>query len=117
MDGGLRRIVRARSVNPMRWYIIASANFHCFIWSKHTPAYPRTYVAGTDRLDPQYLERPDDLSETDRIRYFDPIELTDGTGGLAEWVLPYVPANAAPYSTVNLLRPRVLTGSTADKWD
>ena len=34
----LRRIVRARSLNPMRWYVIASANFHCFIWSSETPS-------------------------------------------------------------------------------
>ena len=76
----LRRLVRARSLNPVRWYIIASANFHCFIWSSETPSAPRTYVAGDDTLDPQYFERPDDLSEADRVRYFDPVTLTDGDG-------------------------------------
>jgi len=86
----LRRIVHARSLNPVRWYIIASANFHCFIWSNHTPSRPRTYVAGSDTLDPQYFERPDDLSEADRVRYFDPVELTDADGGPAEWLQPYV---------------------------
>ena len=84
----LRRIVRARSLNPMRWYIIASANFHCFIWSSETPSQARTYVAGDDTLDPQYFERPDDLSEADRIRYFDPVKLTDASGQPAEWLLP-----------------------------
>ena len=92
----LRRIVRARSLNPMRWYIIASANFHCFIWSSGTPSQARTYVAGDDTLDPQYFERPDDLSEVDRIRYFDPVELTDASGRAAEWLLPYVPTVGAP---------------------
>jgi len=87
----LRRIVRARSLNPMRWYIIASANFHCFIWSRATPSQPRTYVAGSDTLDPQYFERPHDLTEEDRIRYFDPVELTDAYGRPAEWLLPFVP--------------------------
>jgi len=87
----LRRIVRARSLNPMRWYIIASANFHCFIWSSETPSQPRTYVAGSDTLDPQYFERPDDLSEADRARYFDPVELTDAKGQPAEWLKPYIP--------------------------
>ena len=43
-------------------------------------------------LDPQYFERPPDLSEADRIRYFDPIQLTDASGRPAEWLLPYVPA-------------------------
>jgi hopanoid C-2 methylase len=90
----LRRIVRARSLNPMRWYIIASANFHCFIWSSETPSQARTYVAGSDTLDPQYFERPHDLSEADRIRYFDPVELTDAGGQPAEWLLPYVPVAA-----------------------
>ncbi len=92
----LRRIVRARSLNPIRWYVIASANFHCFIWSSATPSQARTYVAGSDTLDPQYFERPDDLSEADRIRYFDPITLTDAGGQPAEWLAPYVPAPAAP---------------------
>jgi hypothetical protein len=92
----LRRIVRARTLNPVRWYVIASANFHCFIWSNATPAQPRTYIAGTDTLDPQYFERPADLSDEDRIRFFDPIALTDAEGGPAEWLKPYVPAPAKP---------------------
>jgi hypothetical protein len=92
----VRRILRARTLNPMRWYIIASANFHCFIWSSETPSQVRTYVAGDPTLDPQYRERPDDLSEADRVRYFDPITLTDASGQPAEWLLPYLPAARAP---------------------
>jgi hypothetical protein len=88
----LRRILRARTLNPMRWYIIGGANFHCFIWSRATPANARTYMAGSDVLDPQYGERPPDLSDADRARYFDPIVLTDATGAPAEWLLPYLPA-------------------------
>ena len=80
---------------PFR-YVIASANFHCFIWSSETPSQARTYVAGDDTLDPQYFERPDDLSEADRMRYFDPVQLTDAGGRAAEWLLPYVPVVAAP---------------------
>jgi hypothetical protein len=76
----LRRIIRARSLNPMRWYIIASANFHCFIWSSETPSQQRTYVAGDDTLDPQYFEYPDDLSDADRSRYFEPVRVTDASG-------------------------------------
>jgi hypothetical protein len=92
----LRRVLRARSLNPIRWWVIASANFHCFIWSSETPSQARTYVAGDPTLDPQYFERPPDLSEADRIRYFDPIELTDASGQAAEWLRPYVPAAEAP---------------------
>jgi radical SAM superfamily enzyme YgiQ (UPF0313 family) len=97
----LRRIVRAGSLNPMRWYIIASANFHCFIWSSETPSQQRTYVAGSDTLDPQYFERPGDLSEKDRVRYFDPIELTDASGRPAEWLVPYIPTTASARRPVN----------------
>jgi radical SAM superfamily enzyme YgiQ (UPF0313 family) len=87
----LRRILRARSLNPWRWYVIASANFHSFIWSGATPIAPRTYVAGSDILDPQYFERPGDLTEEDRVRYFEPITLTDAQGRAAEWLQPYIP--------------------------
>ena len=92
----VRRILRARSWNPVRWYVIASANFHCFIWSRATPSQPRTYVAGSDTLDPQYFERPADLGEEDRVRYFEPIRLTDAEGRPAEWLRPYLPSLAPP---------------------
>jgi hypothetical protein len=110
----LRRIVRARSFNPMRWYIIASANFHCFIWSSETPSQARTYVAGSDTLDPQYFERPHDLLEADRIRYFDPIELTDDAGKPAEWLMPYMASRTAPRQTVNLQYQPASYGRTDD---
>ena len=103
----LRRIVRARTLNPVRWYVIASANFHCFLWSNATPARPRSYVAGTDTLDPQYFERPAGLSEQDRIRYFDPIVLTDEHGAPAPWLKSYIPAPAA-------IDTRVVSFSTPD---
>jgi hypothetical protein len=88
----VRRIIHARSWNPIRWYIIASANFHCFIWSSETPSQARTYLAGDHTLDPQYFEYPDDLSAADRARYFEPIRLTDATGRAEEWLQPYIPA-------------------------
>jgi hypothetical protein len=92
----LRRIIRAGSLNPIRWYIIAGANFHCFIWSSATPSQARTYRAGDDTLDPQYFERPADLTEADRIRYFEPVTLTDAAGRAAEWLRPYEPPVEAP---------------------
>jgi hypothetical protein len=99
----LRRIVRARSFNPIRWYIIASANFHCFIWSSETPSQARTYVAGSDTLDPKYFERPDDLPEVDQIRYFDPVKLTDASGRPAEWLEPYMQTATAAIRKVSLV--------------
>ncbi len=87
----LRRLVRSRTLNPVRWYFMSAANLHCFVWSRGTPSQARSYLAGTDTLDPQYFERPDDLSEQDRATYFDPIYLTDTGGGPAEWLKPYLP--------------------------
>lgn len=87
----LRRIIRAGSLDPIRWYIIAAADLHCFVWSNATPSRQRTYMAGDEVLDPQYFEHPADLTEEDRKRYFDPISLTDGTGRPVEWLQPYLP--------------------------
>jgi radical SAM superfamily enzyme YgiQ (UPF0313 family) len=87
----LRRLVRSGTLNPVRWYFMSAANLHCFVWSRGTPSQARSYLAGTDTLDPQYFERPGDLSEQDRATYFDPIYLTDTGGGPAQWLKPYLP--------------------------
>jgi len=88
----LRRILASGTLNPVRWYVLAASNFHCFVWSSASKTSDtRTYLAGTDALDPQYFERPDDISEADRQRYFDPIPLTDAEGQAAEWLRPYLP--------------------------
>jgi hypothetical protein len=87
----LRRIARSRTLNPIQWYLIGAANLHCFLWSRATPAQSRTYMAGSDVLDPQYFERPDDLSEEDQKRYFDPVALTDAAGQPSEWLKRYIP--------------------------
>jgi len=91
----LRRLVRAGSLNPMRWYVMAQADLHCFVWSHGSPAEARTYLAGSEMLDPQYFEYPDDISAEDKARYFAPIALTDGDGRPAEWLKPYVPGARA----------------------
>src|SRR5262249_50501263 len=88
----LRRIFRSGRWDPIRWYVIAAANLHCFVWSKTSPSMGRTYRAGDNALDPQYFERPDDVSADDLKRYFEPIELTDETGQPVEWLKPYVAA-------------------------
>jgi radical SAM superfamily enzyme YgiQ (UPF0313 family) len=87
----IRRILRIRSLNPVRWYAIGASNLHCFVWSSAEKAVTRTYLAGTEVLDPQYFERPDDLTEEDRQRYFDPIYLTDSNGRPMEWLERYIP--------------------------
>jgi len=42
-------------------------------------------------LDPQQEEFPPDISCNDYKHYFEPIGLTDETGGPAEWLKPYIP--------------------------
>jgi radical SAM superfamily enzyme YgiQ (UPF0313 family) len=94
----LRRIVRSGTLDPIHWYILAAANLHCFVWSSTSPAQQRTYLAGSEVLDPQYAEYPADLSDEDRKRYFEPIALTDGSGGPVDWLRPYVPQLRHPQS-------------------
>jgi len=86
----LRRIVASRTLNPIRWYVIAGANLHCFVWSRASRSQRRTYLAGEEVLDPQYFERPSDLSEEDKIRYFEPIALTGADGQPARWLRHYI---------------------------
>ena len=86
----VRRIARSGTFDPIHWYIIAAANLHCFVWSSTSPAQPRTYLAGSELLDPQYEEYPPDLSIEDYKRYFEPIALTDDRGGPVDWLKPYV---------------------------
>jgi hypothetical protein len=93
-----RRLVRSGTMNPVRWYFMAVGTLHCFIWSSRTPSRPRSYLAGSDTLDPQYFERPEKLSDQDRATFFDPIYLTDAAGGASDWLKPYLSRRA--------LRPR-----------
>lgn len=86
----LSRLRHSGSFNPMRWYIIASASFHCFSWANESPGAPRTYLAGSDTLDPQYGEYPADISAEDYARYFEPVALTDSEGKPTAWLAPYV---------------------------
>jgi radical SAM superfamily enzyme YgiQ (UPF0313 family) len=89
----LGRVFKAQTWNPMQWWIIAGANLHSFMWARAYPSRRHTYMAGEDVLDPQYLERPADLTDEDRARYFDPIAVTDGEGRVMPWLLPHCPAS------------------------
>lgn len=44
----LRRIARSGTLNPVRWFFVASANLHCFVWSHAEICAPRTYLAGSE---------------------------------------------------------------------
>jgi hypothetical protein len=58
---------------------------------KHAKDRKRTYMGGTDILDPQYGDIPPGITEADRRKYFDPLMVTDDAGGLADWLLRYAP--------------------------
>ena len=92
----VRRLLRSGVWNPIRWYFIASANLHCFVWSTAEVSVERNYLAGEDALDPQYRDYPPDLSKEDRELYFEPIRLTDAAGEPAGWLKPYLEARASP---------------------
>ncbi|MGA7545968.1 MAG: radical SAM protein [Methyloceanibacter sp.] len=87
----LRRIWNARTFNLVQWYVIVASNLRAFIWSRGYPSPRRSYLAGEDVLDPQYSEHPKDITTEDWRRYFEPIEITDDRGGLAQWLQPYAP--------------------------
>ena len=109
----LRRLVRSGTLNPIRWYFMSAANLHCFVWSRGTPSQARSYLAGSDTLDPQYFERPDDLSDHDRATYFDPIYLTGANGEPSDWLKPYLPqrgSRKAPDGGANRQRAQEIAG-------
>jgi hypothetical protein len=102
----LRRLIRSGNLNPVRWYVMAQADLHCFLWSHTSPAEVRTYLAGNELLDPQYCEYPDDISADDKMRYFEPIKLTNADGDPVEWLKPYLPKVASGLPAPAVAEPR-----------
>jgi hypothetical protein len=91
-----RRIMNSRRIDPMHWYVAASANLHSYFWANSTPSARKTYLAGEDVLDPQYDEYPSDMETADWIKYFKPIQVTGPDGELAEWLAPFRPEKSTP---------------------
>lgn len=88
----LRRLWNARGRDVVHWYAVVLSSLRVFDTARAYRAdLPRTYLGGTDRLDPQYGEHPPDISAADRETYFEPIRLTDAHGGMADWLRPYAP--------------------------
>ncbi len=80
----LKYIFRYRMFHPVRMYMVYRANTRPFRRRRTTTL--RTYIGGRDILDPQYLDLPVDISEEDRIKYFEPTKVTDENGELAPWL-------------------------------
>jgi radical SAM superfamily enzyme YgiQ (UPF0313 family) len=84
----LHRILNARTLNPFFWYVYFSSNFRAIHLARdYRNGDKRSFVAGSDLLDPQYFEYPPDISEQDFQNYFTPIELIDQEGEPAAWLL------------------------------
>ena len=90
----LRRILAARTLNPVYWYILAASSLHCFFWARAYPSRRESYLAGDDVLDPQYGEYPEEATEADLEQYFKPIKLTDAVGRPLPWLEPYIAQHA-----------------------
>jgi len=98
----LRRIVAARTLNPVYWYVLAASSLHCFVWARAYPSRRRSYLAGEDVLDPQYSECLGEVADEDRERYFEPIALTDADGQPMRWLQAYMaPGYLSPAVTAD----------------
>ena len=107
----LRRIVRSGTFDPIHWWILAAANLHCFVWSSTSPAQQRTYLAGSELLDPQYAEYPSDITSEDYKRYFEPVALTDADGRPVDWLTPYM--SQMPRKRLRYVAPEVNAAKSA----
>jgi radical SAM superfamily enzyme YgiQ (UPF0313 family) len=86
----LRRILSARNLNPIYWYVLAASSLHCFVWARAYPSRRRSYLAGEGVLDPQYAEHLSEVADDDQERYFKPVALTNADGLPAPWLQPYM---------------------------
>lgn len=96
----MRRLLAARTLNPIYWYVLAASSLHCFVWARAYPSRRHTYLAGDDVLDPQYEEYPDDVTAEDLERYFKPIALTDRDGRPLPWLERYIALRNLPRAPV-----------------
>ncbi len=87
-----KRLAHCGRFDPLHWCVLVGSTLHSYVWSFSLPGARRTYLAGSDVLDPQYLEFPADISREDRLRHFEPVKVTDETGRLAAWLEPYAEA-------------------------
>ena len=99
----LRRIVAARTLNPVYWYVVAASSLHCFVWARAYPSQHRSYMAGEDVLDPLYSEYLGEVADEDRERYFAPVTLTDADGQPMPWLQAYIaPGYRSPAVTAEV---------------
>ena len=85
-------IVDSRTFHPFFWHVFYSTNFRAVELAKaYQRGSERTYVAGTDILDPQYLEYDKSVSKDDYQRYLAPVKILNQYGDLEPWLKSYMP--------------------------
>lgn len=88
----ITRIWNARCINPFLWHVFFKSNFRPYlIGHSYRLVDGRNYTGAEDILDPQYHELPEDISEVDRERYFEPIRVLESDGQLAPWLYSHAP--------------------------
>jgi len=87
----LQHLVRRGWRRPISNYLFLENRLRLTRLGRKHSKVARTYMGGTDILDPQYRDCPNDISPADRELYFNPIQVTDGQGALASWLVPYHP--------------------------
>jgi hypothetical protein len=91
----LKCIIDSRTLHPFFWWVFLSTNFRAISLAKaYQRGDERTYIGGTDLLDPQYGEYPATISEEDYNTYFAPIQVLQEDGRIADWLKPYAPSYA-----------------------
>ena len=89
----VKRMIAARRTDPFSWLLAVMTAWRIMAKSSdYDPEARRNYLGGADKLDPQYRDYPDSISEADRVRYFEPILVTGSDGDIAPWLEAYRPA-------------------------
>jgi hypothetical protein len=95
-------IFRYRLFHPVMWYIVYRNNFRPFHQADNSINIERNFLGGIDILDPQYYDMPDDISEIDKERYFDPVMVTDQKGDILPWLNNTQSANKMIDETISV---------------
>ncbi len=85
-------IVDSRTLHPFFWHVFYATNFRAAALARaYQRGAERSYIAGSDILDPQYREYDMSISDGDYETYFTPVRILDQNGSLAAWLTPYMP--------------------------
>lgn len=91
MKKTLKYIWRYRIRDLTVMYTVYRHNLRPFTMYKTSGDYQgRTYIGGTDKLDPHYYDYPEDITESDYKKYFAPVMVTDENGEPADWLKNYI---------------------------